>query len=581
MKLLYLFLTLLGFCNLCCAQFNFGEQDAPDTFTGTLLDVSFVDEFTGFAVGSAGTVIRTIDGGVTWTYLDSPTVEWLNSITFLDENVGYIAGNNGALFRTINGGIDWEAISPVTIVSTDDLQDVYFYDYNVGVIGGNASMAYTTDGGDSWNASLVPVSGGSVVEFDFATVDSGAVILASNDLYFTTDGGENWMDAGVASLTFEPRGLEVISTKHVIIAGGYGDVIYSIDDTWFTGSVPFSESFYGVDFLDENHGLIVGSNHCILKTEDGGANWSDVGFFISGEFLAVDYITDFTATVVGSNAKIYRSPIGSDIEFESYSGIDQVCENSMVDVVFEVKNNGPQAVNGGAFTITGYGGLPLVYPWTGVLYPGESTTINAGAITVNASTSVDIAFSGDTEVLNNTFSHYIDVFAKDPAGSSGPYTQCPNGSTGIEVYGGLSYLWLNLDNPVDSSAASQVVQSDSTTTYFVVINQSNCSFIEPVVVHVATSGTNCITSQDFAFSPNGDGLNDFFFFEGIPDGNNVFRVFDRWGGKVNEVDNYDNDISVWDGTNLTNQPVLPGTYFYTLEIIDTGYKQSGWIQVVK
>lgn len=59
------------------------------------------------------------------------------------------------------------------------------------------------------------------------------------------------------------------------------------------------------------------------------------------------------------------------------------------------------------------------------------------------------------------------------------------------------------------------------------------------------------------FSPNGDGKNDFFtipFLIGYP-GNNV-AVFNRWGGKVFEGDNYNND---WDGDNLPS-----GTYFYVV-----------------
>ena len=60
-----------------------------------------------------------------------------------------------------------------------------------------------------------------------------------------------------------------------------------------------------------------------------------------------------------------------------------------------------------------------------------------------------------------------------------------------------------------------------------------------------------------AFSPNGDNKNDFFkipFITNLKENNVV--VFNRWGKKVFEADNYDNS---WDGENLPS-----GTYFYVV-----------------
>jgi gliding motility-associated-like protein len=60
-----------------------------------------------------------------------------------------------------------------------------------------------------------------------------------------------------------------------------------------------------------------------------------------------------------------------------------------------------------------------------------------------------------------------------------------------------------------------------------------------------------------AFSPNGDSKNDFFkipFITNLKENNVV--IFNRWGKKVFEADNYDN---TWDGDNLPS-----GTYFYVV-----------------
>jgi gliding motility-associated-like protein len=63
-----------------------------------------------------------------------------------------------------------------------------------------------------------------------------------------------------------------------------------------------------------------------------------------------------------------------------------------------------------------------------------------------------------------------------------------------------------------------------------------------------------------AFTPNGDGVNDYFFLYG-QSGVTVhsFKVFDRWGEKV-----YDG-LFPWDGT-YKGQLCQPGVYVYIFSI---------------
>ncbi len=68
------------------------------------------------------------------------------------------------------------------------------------------------------------------------------------------------------------------------------------------------------------------------------------------------------------------------------------------------------------------------------------------------------------------------------------------------------------------------------------------------------------------FTPNNDGVNDFFVIKNLENylSNNLV-VFNRWGKKVYEQVNYNND---WDGGNLAD-----GVYFYVLEY--HGYLRDG------
>jgi len=77
------------------------------------------------------------------------------------------------------------------------------------------------------------------------------------------------------------------------------------------------------------------------------------------------------------------------------------------------------------------------------------------------------------------------------------------------------------------------------------------------------------------FSPNGDGVNDYFKIEGIAQfPNNEISIFNRWGTKVFNQRGYKN---AWDGT--WNNKILPdGTYFYILKDGE-GKKYSGYVQI--
>ena len=78
-----------------------------------------------------------------------------------------------------------------------------------------------------------------------------------------------------------------------------------------------------------------------------------------------------------------------------------------------------------------------------------------------------------------------------------------------------------------------------------------------------------------AFSPNNDGINDFFVIEGIEKfPNNIVNVYNRWGTEVMKTKGYKND---WNG-NWNNQVLPDGTYFYIFDDGE-GNKKVGYVQI--
>lgn len=80
-----------------------------------------------------------------------------------------------------------------------------------------------------------------------------------------------------------------------------------------------------------------------------------------------------------------------------------------------------------------------------------------------------------------------------------------------------------------------------------------------------------------AFSPNNDGINDYFTIEGNEDLRAItsFEIFNRWGASVyNAQSSSESDTPRWDGKSRT-QPAVEGTYLYTATIVmDDGKERT-------
>ncbi|MFK8274351.1 reprolysin-like metallopeptidase [Capnocytophaga cynodegmi] len=79
-----------------------------------------------------------------------------------------------------------------------------------------------------------------------------------------------------------------------------------------------------------------------------------------------------------------------------------------------------------------------------------------------------------------------------------------------------------------------------------------------------------------AFSPNNDGVNDYFTILRAENySQNTFRVFNHLGQLVYEVKGYKNQ---WNGTGSNGNKVPQGSYYYIFTLDNTDiYKRQGWI----
>jgi hypothetical protein len=67
--------------------------------------VTAIDSLNLWVVGDHGTVIRTVDGGMTWTTVESGTTRNLNAVCLVDRDHGWIVGDSGTVLIYRRGGV--------------------------------------------------------------------------------------------------------------------------------------------------------------------------------------------------------------------------------------------------------------------------------------------------------------------------------------------------------------------------------------------------------------------------------------------------------------------------------------------
>ena len=129
-------------------------------YANALVDINFIDENIGFASGNSttggGIILKTTDGGTTWTQLLSTETngDYIWKLQVLNSNNNVIFGsveavipNNGRLAKSIDSGVTWTLQN----APESEIQAVGFLDENHGWMGGHTTGFYeTTNGGATW-----------------------------------------------------------------------------------------------------------------------------------------------------------------------------------------------------------------------------------------------------------------------------------------------------------------------------------------------------------------------------------------------------------------------------------------------
>lgn len=255
-----------------------------------LRKINMINETSGYIVGYSGRILYTSNQGTSWNQQVSGTTTHLNSVYFVNAQTGFVVGNSGMLRKTTNGGVDWFNIPTG---SNRNLMDVKFLNENTGfIIGAEATVKKSTDGGINWTTITIPYTGHRILmSIDFADANNGIIVknndYASREIFRTTNAGNSWFTMNLGSM-HSLREVQFLDSQHGIIIGDEGDYFRSSNGgaSWVMLPTNTMEWFYGVNFVNPEKGWAVGTNGTVFFTGSSGVNAPNppsnlVGFPIS------------------------------------------------------------------------------------------------------------------------------------------------------------------------------------------------------------------------------------------------------------------------------------------------------------
>lgn len=206
------------------------------------------------------------------------------------------------------------------------------------------------------------------------------------------------------------------------------------------------------------------------------------------------------------------------------------------------------------------------------------TTLSSGFYWQNGSRKARLSFRAkrDTSIYlvalggecgNDTINYPVKVLRKPMASISAlPDTLPLNTEQNLrfdgELHGGESIEWF-LNGYHEGYGSIVTINFDRAGLNEVaqLINNSNCADTLWKEVYVDDAFAMHFPNS---FTPNGDGLNDYWNFSGIGFESYEAQVYDRWGSLIFSWNSHTNEQG-WNGT-ISGEPAAQGTYVYVVTV---------------
>ena len=234
------------------------------------------------AVGDHGVVLLSDDAGKTYRQATTvPISSTLTAVSFADARTGWAVGHWGAIVKTTDGGETWTLQRSDTSVD-QPLFSVYFRDSREGwAVGLWSLMLHTSDGGMTWSTVKLPAPPGQ------KKADRNLYAIFANpkgDLFVaceqgrvlrSTDGGNTWTyaETGYAGSFWTGVALK----DGVLLVGGLRGAIYRSPDGgehWQSVQTPFGSAITALIQRLDGSVTAIGLNGTLLSSRDDGVSFT-------------------------------------------------------------------------------------------------------------------------------------------------------------------------------------------------------------------------------------------------------------------------------------------------------------------
>ena len=260
--------------------FAAGEAEFDVRYKGiahdALYDICF-NQNAGIAVGVAGTMFETDDGGKDW-HPGTPVTQ--SALLGVDCNASWpiAVGQSGTILIRRDG--KWQVAKSGT-----DARLLSVSVNNAGLafaVGGFGTVLRSADGGQSWEPIAFDWDEllGDILEphiYDVEVSEAGVVTIAGEFelLMRSSDGGDTWemTHKGDSSIF----AIELNDDGNGYAVGQEGKVLRTADggNTWEVGSVGTNANL--LDVLTDREGTVhITGIRMLLRSADGGKNWTEI-----------------------------------------------------------------------------------------------------------------------------------------------------------------------------------------------------------------------------------------------------------------------------------------------------------------
>ena len=483
---------------------------------------------TGWAIAAEGEILKTTDGGETWTTYTQPYSSILGGISFADETTGFICTlDTYQVLKSTDGGETW------SVVFTDigGFDKIAFKDDQNGVVSGSYKH-YTSDGGITWTEGT---GGNSYWDMDYAGGDTYYGVYLGGSLGQTIDNGATWNN--VESLGQMAFMVDFMNENTGMFGGDLSKIMVTQDagSTWSTNTLGNGQDAINCGgFFDADTVYACGSSGDVFKSTDGGENWDTDTSFASGVFQPRGFVVTgmnvlfACANTAGGDGKVWRKigapPIGTDFEASQ----TEVCAGSSVD-----------------FTDLSFGNIDS-WSWTFEGGTPSSSTDQNPTITYNTTGLYDVKLvvTVGTYADSLTRTDYIEVVelpaqADMPEGDDAVCTDMLYEYTVSEVEFGKDYEWELLPASVgildeDGTTAILTVAEDYTGDFTLRVRVGNvCGYGDwsesfegtvyqsPSTFSVEGGGGYCLDGEGVEITLNGSETDiDYeLYLDGVATGN--------------------------------------------------------------